>query len=81
MTIAAEMMMTPDVRTTRIETHEANLKRYARLLTTELTDLERAFIHNRIAEERLALEKLSSPPETSHIATAQFAPQRAPSPD
>ena len=54
-------MMTPEVQTPRIAAHKANLKCYAWLLTTELTDLERAFIHKRIAEERRALSKLSSP--------------------
>jgi hypothetical protein len=68
------MMLTPDVRTTRIAAHEANLQRYARLLTTHLTDLERAFIHRRIAEERLALERLLAPPDdmiAPHVAARQ----------
>ena len=54
--------MTAEARTAGIAAHEANLKRYAWLLTTQLTDLERAFVHKRIAEERLALERLSRPP-------------------
>jgi hypothetical protein len=70
------MTMT-DARLARIAAHEANLKRYARLLTTELTDVERAFIHKRIAEEHLTLERLYSLPEemaAPHLAAAQFAP-------
>jgi len=39
--------------------HCANLARYTRLLATELTDLERDYIHRRIREERLALEALA----------------------
>ena len=69
--------MTPNDRTVRIEAHEANLKRYARLLTTQLTDTERAFIHKRIAEERLALERLYTLPNdvTPHISAAEVEAQ------
>ena len=66
--------MTPDDRIDRIKAYEANLKRYARLLTTQLTQVERAFIHKRIAEERLALDSLYAPPDdviAPHIAAAQ----------
>jgi hypothetical protein len=53
-----------------LEAHEKNLKRYARLLTTELTQTEREYIHRRIAEERLALERVTAaemhmPPPTA----------------
>ena len=51
--------MTAEARLAGIAAHEANLKRYAWLLTTQLTDLERAFVHKRIAEERFAIERLS----------------------
>ena len=47
-----------DLRAARIGAHQANIKRYCRLLATELTETERAFLHRRIAEERLALEQL-----------------------
>jgi hypothetical protein len=47
-----------DLRAARISAHRANIKRYCRLLATELTETERAFLHRRIAEERLALEQL-----------------------
>jgi len=36
----------------RVRAHQNNLQRYCRLLATELTETERQFIHNRIAEER-----------------------------
>ena len=65
--------MTRTDRTARIAAHEACLKRYARLLTTHLTEIERDFIHKRIAEERLALEKLYSSPDdmvAPHAAAA-----------
>jgi hypothetical protein len=78
---AAEVMMTADDRIAKIEAHEANLKRYARLLATQLTDTERAFIHRRIAEERLALERLYSPldgNDAPHIASNTRGYERAP---
>jgi hypothetical protein len=33
-------------------------ERYCRLLATELTDLERQYLHKRIAEEHAQLEQL-----------------------
>jgi hypothetical protein len=36
----------------------ANIERYERLLQTQLTDLERAFIQRRLDEERRALALL-----------------------
>jgi hypothetical protein len=47
-----------DFRTAKILSHQRNLQRYARLLATELTELERQYLHKRIAEERLELERL-----------------------
>lgn len=35
-----------------------NIDRYCRLLATELTEVEREFIHGRIAKERADLEAL-----------------------
>jgi hypothetical protein len=35
--------------------HRANVERYERLLRTHLTDLERAFIQRRLAEEQDAV--------------------------
>jgi hypothetical protein len=32
-------------------TREANVRRYRKLLTTQLTDIERSFIERRLAEE------------------------------
>ena len=34
--------------------HEANVRRYRRLLQTHLTELERRFLERRLAEEQLA---------------------------
>lgn len=48
-----------DFRTARMRTHRRNIQRYGRLLATELTDLERQYLHRRIAEEQAELERLA----------------------
>ena len=52
-------MMT-DFRTAKILSHRRNIQRYARLLATELTELERQYLHKRIAEEQAELERLQA---------------------
>ena len=47
-----------DAREAILIAHRNNLARYCRLLATQLTDVERDFIHRRLAEERLAVERL-----------------------
>jgi len=47
-----------DLQSARVETHRKNLDRYSRLLATELTAVEREYIHNRIAEKRAELDRL-----------------------
>jgi hypothetical protein len=54
-------MMT-DFRTAKILSHGRNIQRYARLLATELTELERQYLHKRIAEEQTELERLQASP-------------------
>lgn len=49
-----------DRQRSAIRAHRNNLERYCRLLAMELTDLERAFLHRRIAETRLALDELTN---------------------
>jgi len=41
-----------DLRTASVAAAQRNLDRYCRLLATPLTDLERDYIHRRIAEVR-----------------------------
>jgi hypothetical protein len=41
-----------------VRRHQQNIKRYCRLLATELTDLERQYLHKRIAEEYAQLQHL-----------------------
>ena len=60
MTFAEEAtMMTMDMRAKKILGHQRNIQRYCRLLATDLTDLERQYLHKRIAEETAALDRLS----------------------
>ena len=47
-----------DFPTAKILSHRRNIQRYARLLATELTELERQYLHKRIAEEQAELERL-----------------------
>lgn len=49
-----------DFNTTRVRGHRRNIERYCRLLATELTDLERQYLHKRIAEEHAQLEQLET---------------------
>jgi hypothetical protein len=53
-----EVMTMTDLRTAKITVHRRNIHRYARLLATQLTDLERKYLHKRIAEEQAELELL-----------------------
>ena len=47
-----------DFRTAKILSHWRNIQRCVMLLATELTELERQYLHKRIAEERAELERL-----------------------
>jgi hypothetical protein len=47
-----------DLRTAKILGHRRNIQRCARLLAGELTELEREYLHKRIAEEHTELERL-----------------------
>jgi hypothetical protein len=60
--------MKREARHALIEAHQRNLDRYCRLRATQLTDLERQYIHRRIVKERTALEKLSRPPDPNRGA-------------
>ncbi|MBV9559212.1 MAG: hypothetical protein JOY90_01925 [Bradyrhizobium sp.] len=37
----------------------ANIRRYQRLLRTQLTDLERAYLEKRLAEEKASLQQIA----------------------
>ena len=46
-----------DLRTAKIRSHRRNIQRYSRLLATSLSDLERQYLHTRIADEQAELER------------------------
>jgi hypothetical protein len=52
-------MMKIDYTTARMQTHRRNIRRYSHLLATPLTDLERQYLHKRIAEEQAELDRLA----------------------
>jgi hypothetical protein len=47
-----------DFRNAKILSHRRNIRRYVTLLATELTELEREYLHKQIVEERDELERL-----------------------
>jgi hypothetical protein len=47
-----------DFGAAKILSHRQNIQRCVMLLATELTELERRYLHKRIAEERAELERL-----------------------
>jgi hypothetical protein len=49
-----------DFHEVQVQGHRRNLERYCRLLATELTDLEREYLHKRIAEEHAQLKRLEN---------------------
>ena len=55
-----------DFNTARVRSHRRNIERYCRLLATELTDLERQYLHKRIAEEYAQLERLEKSQSDEH---------------
>jgi hypothetical protein len=50
----------PDEASVRILVHRQNIHRYKFLLETKLTDVERAFITSRIAEEEAEIRRLGA---------------------
>jgi len=50
----------PDEATIRILVHRQNIHRYRFLLQTQLTEVERAFITRRVAEEEAEVRRLSA---------------------
>jgi hypothetical protein len=58
-----------DFKTAQVRHHRQNIKRYCRLLATELTDLERRYLHKRIAEEHAELERLERAGQNSTQAS------------
>ena len=67
-----------DLRTAKIKSHQRNIQRYERLLATSLSDLERQYLHKRIADEQAELERWTLSPhpqreeEPSGVVAAQI---------
>jgi 5-bromo-4-chloroindolyl phosphate hydrolysis protein len=62
-----------------------NVRRYRRLLQTELTELERRYIERRLSEEKSAIESLTSstaalqnPRTDSQISACSLAAEKNP---
>jgi hypothetical protein len=72
-----------DMRTTKIRIHRRNIKRYSRLLATELTELERSYLHKRMAEEQAELERwmTSAAQRQSEDAASNLITTQAPEPN
>lgn len=60
----------PDEITIRLQAHRQNIARYRSLLKTELTEIERAFIDRRIAEETSEMRRLNAVARNRRIAEA-----------
>jgi len=56
--------------TIRLQAHRQNIARYRSLLATELTEVERAFIDRRIAEEESEFRRLSALARRQRVAEA-----------
>lgn len=50
--------MTASSDTNRLNFHRAQIRRYGRLLATDLTEVERKYIQDRIAENYSAIDQL-----------------------
>jgi hypothetical protein len=61
-----------DFETAKILSHRRNVQRCVMLLATELTELERQYLHKRIAEERAELERLGG---LNQIKREQLSPR------
>jgi hypothetical protein len=73
--------MDHEARNALIRAHQNNINRYCRLLATQLTDVERDYVHRRIVEEQQRLDKLLKPPrprKRAQFHAADLAAQLAP---
>ena len=62
--------MPDEIITIQLQAHRQNLARYRSLLRTELTEIERAFIDRRIAEEEAEMRRLNALVRRRRIAQA-----------
>ena len=62
--------MPDEIITIQLQAHRQNIARYRSLLRTELTEIERAFIDRRIAEEEAGMRRLNALVRRRRIAQA-----------
>jgi hypothetical protein len=55
----ARLRRQANLRAASMRAHRANIRRYKRILQTDLTELERQFVVRRLAEERAAIQNLA----------------------
>jgi len=70
-------MMMNDLLAAKIRNHRQKIQRYSRLLATSLTDIERQYLHKRIADEQAELERWElqlSQPQPSSQTDVQHPP-------
>ncbi|MBV9065983.1 MAG: hypothetical protein JO004_09495 [Methylobacteriaceae bacterium] len=63
--------------TARVRAHQNNINRYRRLLATELTDLERAYILKRLRQEETALNAFRQAVLSPEAGLHDLSPQTA----
>jgi hypothetical protein len=59
-----------EIITIKLQAHRQNIARYRSLLKTELTEVERAFIDRRVAEEETAVRRLTALARRRRVAEA-----------
>ncbi|WP_244374931.1 hypothetical protein [Nitrobacter winogradskyi] len=55
----ARLRREADLRAASMRAHRNNIRRYQRILKTDLTELERQFVVRRLAQERSAIRNLA----------------------
>lgn len=61
----------------RLRAHRNNIHRYRRLLSTELSELERSYIERRLREEKVAMAALSQMTFPFHLPLPERPAQSA----
>jgi hypothetical protein len=66
-----------DLKVASLRAHGNNIRRYRRLLRTDLSDLERQLIERRLNEEKLAMEHLASTRFSITLTLSNPTPENA----
>lgn len=70
-----------DEKLAQLRTRRNNVRRYHRLLKTELTEFERRYIERRLSEERSAMQELTAATFPLSFRTSMGRSERQPMPD